>query len=237
MLGTRWGGFATGLIGVLVGALLVTAMPAVAGDGDTMTVGQKNTGKTVTRLNTRGGLRIDNFKSGNPALILNVADPSSAPMEVNGTGLVINLNADEVDGWDANELTRATFDAVSDAADTNGNVVSADITAPTNGYLLLAGGLDAFGGTTDYFTCELHIDGVAVAGSSRSILVEDQGGVHTANSEEDCSSTGAKLVGPGTYTVSVNVSNRETAQFFQASVWALFVPFDGTGTVAPPPDQ
>jgi hypothetical protein len=55
----------------------------------------------VTRINTRGGVRIDNFKPGNPALILNVADLSSAPMTVNATGLVENLNAELFDGLDS----------------------------------------------------------------------------------------------------------------------------------------
>ena len=221
--------FVHALVGGLVAVLVLGTMPVLAGDGDQMIVGEKNTGKTVTRLNTRGGLRVDNFKSGNPALILNVADPSSAPMEVNATGLVDNLNADLVDGLDGGSLVRAAYSNVSDAGDTNGDAVTVDITAPVDGYLLLAGGVDALGSTTDYFTCDLRLDDNPLVGTARSIRVEDQGGVHTANSEEDCSTSGGTLVTAGEHSVSLHISNRETAQFFEGSLWALFVPFDGTG--------
>ena len=88
-------------------ALLMAVLPVAAGDGENLVVGEKNSAKTVTRLNTRGGLRIDNFKAGNPALILNVADAGSAPMQVNATGLVGNLNADLLDGLDHTDLAPA----------------------------------------------------------------------------------------------------------------------------------
>ena len=123
-----------------------------------------------------------------------------------------------------------------DAGDTNGDAVSATITAPTQGWLLMTGSLDALGTTTDYFSCELQVDSNPVTGSTMSILVEDQAGTHTGNSEEDCSTTGAMEVGAGAHTIALVISGRETAQFFAGSVWALFVPFDGTGTIALPFD-
>lgn len=92
------------LAGFVVGVVLVASLPVGASNGDTLLIGEKNTAVTVTRLNTRGGLRIDNYKAGNPALLLNVADPSSAPLQVNATGLVDNLNADLLDGMDATDF-------------------------------------------------------------------------------------------------------------------------------------
>jgi len=80
--------------------VLLAGIPAIAADGDTMLVGEKNTAVRVTRLNTRGGLRIDNFKPGNPALILNTVGVAP-PMEISSTGLVSNLNADLLDGLEA----------------------------------------------------------------------------------------------------------------------------------------
>jgi len=99
-VGFNRGHFFSALLGALVAVVVMAALPAVAGNGDNLVLGEKNTAKTVTRLNTRGGLRIDNFKAGNPALILNVADVNTPPMLVNSTERVLNLNADLLDGWD-----------------------------------------------------------------------------------------------------------------------------------------
>jgi len=88
------------LAGAFAVLVLLAGNPAIAADGDTMTVGEKNSAVRVTRLNTRGGLRIDNFKPGNPALILNTVE-ATPPMQVSSTGLVSNLNADLLDGLEA----------------------------------------------------------------------------------------------------------------------------------------
>jgi hypothetical protein len=99
---TGLGYFTSALAGLVVGALLVAALPAIGSAGDDMIVGEKNTsaGK-VTRLKGKGNptLRLINWNS-RPALELRVS-AGAAPMKVNSAGLVVNLNSDMVDGIEA----------------------------------------------------------------------------------------------------------------------------------------
>jgi hypothetical protein len=228
MPNARRSGFVGGLAGVLAGLVIAGALPALAGNGDEMIVGQKNNGTRATKLVSKGGLHLNVGKPGNPALTINVVAPTP-PLVVNSDGMVENLNSDMVDNFDANGLIRATFASTSDAGDANGDAVSASITAPSDGYLIVGGGVDVYGVTTDYFTCALQLDDNDIEGSVRSVVVEDQGDVHTANSEEDCDITAGTAVTAGVHTVSLSVTNRETNSLYQASVWAIFIPFDGTG--------
>ncbi len=56
------------------------------------------------------------------------------------------------------------------------------------------------------------------------------GGDHTSNAEENCSTTGVQQVTGGSNLVVVlTISNRDTVLFNDATVWALYVPFDGQG--------
>ena len=60
-------------------------------------------------------------------------------------------------------------------------------------------------------------------------MVHGPGGDHTSNSEENCSTTGVQQVTAGSHTVTLTIINRATAGFSRATVWALYVPFDGQG--------
>ena len=46
---------------------------------------------------------------------------------------------------------------------------------------------------------------------------------------ENCSTTGVHQVTAGTHTFALTIGSRNTVTFFGASLWALFVPFDGNG--------
>jgi len=175
----------------------------------------------------------DNVSRGEMAVFLKrlsekkVVDAATA---VNATNAVNADNADNVDGFSASQLTRVAFGSTGDAADADGDAVSAAITIPKDGWLILSGSIEGSGGATDFYNCQLTVDGVTVAGTLRVSRVDDPGGDHTNNSEENCSTTGVRQVtGGSNLVVALNISGRNTAQFLDATVWALYVPFDGQG--------
>lgn len=56
-------------------------------------------------------------------------------------------------------------------------------------------------------------------------------GDDNVNQDEDCSTTGVIAVDAGTHTISFEVAAVEaTTDLFHASVWVMWVPFDGTGS-------
>jgi len=87
------------LVSALVVALVVTASldyVASAATGHAFVLGQLNkANRTTTLRRTTSG----------PALSLRTSSSGAAPLAVNGTGKVANLNADRVDGLDASALT------------------------------------------------------------------------------------------------------------------------------------
>jgi hypothetical protein len=225
----RWTGFVSGLVGVLVGALLVAAFPAGASNGDPMLLGKKNNALRITKLIGRRGMEIRAGRAGNPAINL-YSQPGTPPMSVNRDVMVENLNADLLDGFDADGLIRVAFDDTNDANDADGDLVTASLTAPSDGYLVMAGSVDVDGSAFDFLLCELQVDGTKVDGSTMIVTV-DTGVDQTNNSEENCSTTGAAEVADGPHDVTLTVAQRDgTTVFDNASVWALFVPFGGDGT-------
>lgn len=94
-------------LSVILALLLSVTSAALAGTGvgDTFNLGKKN---TVNRLSQLVGstnnalLRIDNNNAGSNATALNLqVEPNHAPMKVNSSTQVSNLNADLVDGRSA----------------------------------------------------------------------------------------------------------------------------------------
>lgn len=235
------GSFFSALAGATIAIVVMAVLPAVAADDDPVLMGQKNTSKTVTRLNTKGGLRIDNFKIGNPALILNVADTSLPPMQVNANGRIDNLNADMVDGSQANELIRAAFVDTQDVNEgtvfsggSAANVLTTSITAPKRGLLMITAGMNGNTGTWDTWLCILGVDGDYVDGTRRDIVNHDAGGDHTAANESDCATNGVIAVEPGVHSVWLSVQDWNFVNLQQGSLMVLYVPFDGTGAVPVP---
>ena len=129
----------------------------------------------------------------------------------------------------ANQLLRVAFGSTNDAPNDNGFMVSATITAPQAGWLVLSGSVDGHGVINDNYRCHLVVDLVQVAGTFRSSVVDTAGASHTNNTEGNCSTTGVQQVTAGTHKVALTIRDRDTVDFRNASVWALFVPFDGEG--------
>ncbi len=138
-------------------------------------------------------------------------------------------NAETLDGFSANQLLRVAFGSTDNAPEFNGNVVPGTITAPQAGWLILSGSINGTGSSLDTYQCHLTVDGGEVAGTERQSQVDDAGGDHTENRSENCSTTGVHHVTAGTHTFALTISQWDTVFFAKASVWALFVPFDGNG--------
>jgi hypothetical protein len=161
-----------------------------------------------------------------------VVDAATAVNATNATNADNATNAGKVDGFSANQLLRVAFGSTENAPDSDGNVVPGTITAPKAGWLILSASIEAlaFGTSGDFYTCQLTVDGGTVAGSSRASTVHFAGSGHTQNNNENCSTTGVHQVTAGTHTFALTIVGRDGfALFGDATVWALFVPFDGNG--------
>jgi hypothetical protein len=94
-----WGYVKAGLVGALAAAVIMLSFPVVAAVGGNLVLGQGNSADAVTSLSgaATANLRISNTQAGAPAVDLRVAS-GAAPLKVNSTTRVANLNADRVDG-------------------------------------------------------------------------------------------------------------------------------------------
>jgi len=251
-VGFNRGHFFSALAGLIVGALLIGALPGMAANGDNLVLGEKNTARRITKVTTKNGVLFRTTRAGTPAITLDVV-PGTPPLQVNSSVKVSNLNADRVDGMHGSWLVRAAH-ASSDDIDesvvfandtlTAADFLDVDITAPVDGTLLMWGSTDAglFGisGDGDLFGCGLLVDtagGAAdqeVPGSIRNSLVSDTRLGDTSNRSENCATSGALDIAAGTHTIRFRITDRSTsvegvAYFNDASLQVLFVPFDGGG--------
>lgn len=146
-----------------------------------------------------------------------------------------SLRADDagtLGGFAPNGLIRVTQDNTRNARDANGYAVDATITAPTPGWLVMSGSIDASVaiGEFDLYRCELHVNGTKVVGSQRISHLDAKTTVGNLNAEENCATDGVVSVAAGTHTVGLYVYRAGgKAAFGEAAVWALFVPFNGQG--------
>ena len=166
--------------------------------------------------------------------IVDAATAVNADNATNATNAVNATNADNVDGFSANQLTRVAYFSTDNAADFNGIAVATSITIPKDGWLILNGSIDGaaafIGDPNDEYNCLLTVNGATVEGTDRASNINAPGGTHTNNGQENCSTTGVHPVTGGTtVNIALEISNRTTVEFRAASVWALYVPFDGQG--------
>ena len=128
-------------------------------------------------------------------------------------------DSDQLDGLDANQLMRAASGAIGDAPDANGDAVTASITAPQAGFLVISGSLEA-AGTSDDFGCRLSLDTSPISSSDRNTSLQ---GLAV------CSTDGMLPVTAGAHTVALVTFGWDSAAFGNATVWVVFVPFGATG--------
>jgi len=141
------------------------------------------------------------------------------------------VDAGELQGFTAAQLTpRAAFNSTSDAPDGADFTLSTTITAPAPGILLLSATIDATNSTDfNFYECLLEINDGLVSGT---LMFAQLDGDTNANWEEDCTTTGAVAVAAGTHTIDFEVVDVEpSTELFDASVWVLWVPLDGSGAI------
>lgn len=230
---TRRGYFLSSLGGAVLGALLVAILligmlPAAGKTGDPLVLGAANRSGRSTWL-TSGGpavMKLNN-SAGNPVLDLRNGG-GSAPLAVDSRQLVSEFNADRLDGRHARDLIRVGYDMTTDASDGDGPAVQVPITAPRRGFLVATAAIDVSGNTYDLYTCQLTVDGEVVAGTEMHSAVHALSG-HTANHSENCVTTGVLPVAAGSHVVGLDIANWDSASLNEASLWAMYLPFDDSG--------
>jgi hypothetical protein len=139
------------------------------------------------------------------------------------------VNADKLDGYQANGLVRAAYAGVSDSArvGSNGTVLTAYITAPSAGYLLISASSDVYNtGSGDSPECYLKVDGDSLLDSFREMGLT---GAATATNEENCETDGSMIVCAGDHTVYLEGTMNAGTTFDEAHMNVLFVPFGPSG--------
>src|SRR5215211_3138451 len=237
MLVGRAATFMVGLA-VIVALTVGVASAAFGANASHFILGSlNNTATAITKLTgTVGGgpaLQVSNpsTATGATALDLQVAT-GKAPMKVNRTTKVANLNSDQVDGKSANALLRvASFTGASPLATgtSNGTVATTTIDAPASGFLVITAGSDLSNFVESAnVSCRILVDNVYGSGSSRSMRL-DASQTHV-NEEEDCSTNTVVSVQAGTHTVVLNADNDAPhTKFGETALSAIYVPFNGTG--------
>ena len=210
--------------GALIAVLVLAMLPATAANGDPLKLGEKNTAKRITKVNTKNGVVFSTTKAFTPAATFQVQ--SGAPIAVNSAGWVMNFNADYVDGFEANQLVRAGWCGSGDATDGVEYSCSIEISAPTSGVLLMSGSIDFWLGSAgaDLLSCMFKNGSSEIATTRRDIDIQ-----HPGNQESDCATDGALVVGPGDYTINFVTESVNSANLGDVGAYVLFVPFDGAG--------
>ena len=144
------------------------------------------------------------------------------------------VDADRLDGKDSSAFLAASLggrawgDQANNLADTNGSVLVAQITSPAKGMVIMGGNVDITATTgEDKLWCELAINGTMLAGTQMFVNVINGPG----SDEAICSTSGIAVVGPGTFTLTLDVTELNTAELWGGTLWAQWVPFDGEGLV------
>ena len=153
---------ATACAGVLV---LLTAATAVAGTGvgarfDLGETNRVNETSVLTGADAAPMLTVRNTSKDAGATALNLAvEDGKPPLKTNSGTRVANLNADAVDGYDANDMTRVALHGTEDgeSALTFGAQASFSITAPKDGFVLLTGQLTGGTFSENCAPCFVHL--------------------------------------------------------------------------------
>ena len=220
----------------LTAGLASTAL-AGTGVGARFDLGKINTVNAISKLvgSVAGpSLQVDNNSTGTGATALDLqTEAGKPPLTVNSAARVANLNADKVDGKDADQLVRvASFVGESPLANgTDGTVATTTITAPAPGFLVVDAGSDLRNTLeSDEVECLIEVDNVFAPGSGRFMeLNASQGRV---NRDENCSTNTVVSVAAGTHTVElVGGVTAPNTSWGDTALSAIYIPFNGTGAV------
>jgi hypothetical protein len=124
-------------LAMILSLIVGVASAAFGANGDAFLLGRRNAAKAVSTLIKRGP---------GPALRLQVG--SGAPLAVNSSKQVTNLNADKVDGKDVSQIGVRGLERVAvDSADSSASPKQQLLSCPS-GKVMLSSGYDLSGGKT-----------------------------------------------------------------------------------------
>jgi hypothetical protein len=151
----------------------------------------------------------------------------------NDPGVAPSVNADKVDGFNAQQLApRAVWGAIDDVPDFRSGQSSYSLfatqtlVAPAPGTIIVTGSVSGWATVLTILGCQVRINGVAVTGSHRVLSLSDE---TVATRSGACSTNGAMNVPAGTYEIAMRVETLSTTLLFDASIQAIWIPFDGNG--------
>jgi hypothetical protein len=143
------------------------------------------------------------------------------------------VNAGALGGFGPTSLIRTAFDNVPGAAVTNTTgattAASANIAAPTSGYLTITASSDTYNGASDSIaTCWIEYDGTEVDASEREIELDGAVGVNT---EENCDTNVTIPTKAGVHNIAfVADPNSVDITFDETALSVIFTPFGNDGT-------
>lgn len=178
MRGTRWvrGKGLAVLSAFVLGAMLMAAVPVMAGNGDNMRLGMKNSAGKVTKLVGRNGMLIRSSKS----IPLRLESPAGIPpLKVNRNVKVDNLNADLLDGQTATDFYHdwagVSNDNIDDDIEWSETTKTLTI-KPGGGTIHMAGAVDFYnsGSIPDWVQCAFYVNGTTIEASSMRVYAQSQ---------------------------------------------------------------
>ncbi len=171
-MGSNRGHFFSALAGGVIAVMLVAVLPAGADNGDPIYLGQANSARATTRVSINYGMVIRSFRADVPAATFKVS--SGAPIAVNSTGLVSNLNADLLDGESGAYYRSEGIHCEDDTGASPGVAIECvmEITLTGPGTLYVSGSGKALGGAAaDTLSCDIVVDGEVISESIRMTTV------------------------------------------------------------------
>jgi len=208
----------SGLLGGLLVAVIIGGPTALAAIGDAVEIGMLNTGNgrtTIQGTQHRALVKIKNTGMSNDIALELVSNGPN--LRVSNTRKINKLNADQVDDLSAREIVRAEHAYTVNGPDDEGTPVGLTITAPVDGTLIVGGEVNV--GSNDGYECSLAVD--------YDFNVEP--GLRFEPITNKCTTTGAFDVDAGTHDVELWITAEDPVAVYEASIWAIFVPFNGTG--------
>ncbi len=151
-------------------------------------------------------------------------DPATAP----------SVNADRVDGRNANQLVRVAYDTADDDAlvGVSGTALTTTIDAPSAGFLLISASSDLTGTAWGSVYCQIVVNDSVLDHSRRTNTLEFV-------DDDNCATDGIYLVlAGGTFTVDFDFELggiAATTTVDEATLTVLFVPFGSDGSVPTAP--
>ncbi len=226
-------------LAVILALTVGVAGAAFGANGGNFILGQTNAATAITKLAGSAGvagpsLQIDNNSTDAAATALDLqVEPGKAPMKVNSGAQVANLNADKVDGKDANQMVRvASFTGRSPLANgTSGTVATTTINAPAPGFLVIDASSDVDNVTESdpIAACFIEVNNGLLSddGSFRAMQLNATQGV---NVSENCSTNTVVPVAAGTHTVElVGGVTAPNTVWGDTALSAIYIPFNGSG--------